>query len=74
MTIYFYKTDELNGSIYVKIALRTSAILNIVNDDKFCFLWSLLAHLNPCDKSNPNRVSNYREYFGELKTHELEFP
>ena len=45
MTIYFYKTQELNGSNYVKLPLRSNAILNIQNDDKYCFIWSILAHL-----------------------------
>ena len=34
MKISFYKTTELNGTSYVKIPLRTSAILNIQNNDK----------------------------------------
>ena len=37
----FYKTEELNGSSYVKIPLRSSALLNIQNADKFCFLCSI---------------------------------
>ena len=45
MTIYFYKTQELNGSSYVKIPIRSNAILNIQNDDKYCFIWSILAHI-----------------------------
>ena len=73
MTIYFYKTKELNGSSYVKIPLRSSAILNIENDDKYCFLWSILAHLHPCQNSHPNRVSNYRQYFNELKIEGIDF-
>ena len=28
MTIYFYKTNEKNGSNYIKIPLRSNAILN----------------------------------------------
>ena len=32
----FYKTGELNGTSYVKIPLRSSAILNIQKIDKFC--------------------------------------
>ena len=43
MKISFYKTGELNGSSYVKIPLRSSAILNIQDNDKYCFLWSILA-------------------------------
>ena len=37
MTIYFYETTEMNGLNYVKIPLRTNAILNIENNDKYCF-------------------------------------
>ena len=52
MTIYFYKTGELNGSTYVKNSLRSNAIVIFENDDKYCFLWSVLAYLNPCNNSN----------------------
>ena len=62
MTIYFYKTNEMNGSNYIKIRLRSNAILNIENNDKYCFLWSILAFLHPCNNIHPNRVSNYRQY------------
>ena len=65
MTIYFIETGELNGSIYVKIPLRTNAILNIENNDKYCFIWSILAGLHPCNNNHPNRDSNYKEYFSE---------
>ena len=34
MTIYFYKTGEMNSSNYVKIPLRSNANLNIVNNVK----------------------------------------
>ena len=58
--VWFCKTRELNGSNYVKIPLRNSAIWNIENDDKYCFLCSILAHLHPCNNDHPNTVSNYR--------------
>ena len=45
MTVYFYKTSEMNGRSYVKIPLRSNTILNIENNDKYCFLWSILACL-----------------------------
>ena len=55
MTFYFYKTSEMNGSNYIKIPLRSSnAILNIENNDKYCFLWSILASLYPCNNNHPN--------------------
>ena len=63
MKIGFYKTGEINGSSYVTIPLRSNAILNIQNNDKYCFFWSMLAYLHPCEIDHPNRVSNYKQYF-----------
>ena len=72
-TEYFYKTNELNGSNYVKIPLRSNAILNIEIDDKYCFLWSILAYLHPCNNNHPKRVSNYKQYFNELNIQGFHF-
>ena len=38
MNIKFYETRILNGTSYVKISLRPSALVNIKNDDKYCFV------------------------------------
>ena len=73
MTIYFYKTSEMNGSNYIKIPLRSNAILNVENNDKYCFLWSILAWLHPCNNNHPNRVSNYKQYFDELNINGFDF-
>ena len=73
MTLSCYKTNEMNGSNYVKILLRSKAILNIENNDKYCFLWSILAHLHPFNNNHPNRVSNYRQYFIELNIQGFDF-
>ena len=73
MTIYFYKSNEMNGSNYIKIFLRSNAILKIENNDKYCFLWSILAYLHPCNNNHPNRVSNYRQYFNELNIQGFDF-
>ena len=72
-TICFYKTGEMNGSNYVKIPLRSNAILNVENNDKYCFLWSILASLHPCNNNHPNRVSNYKQYFDELNIQGFDF-
>ena len=66
ITIYFYKTGELICSNYVKFPLRSNAILNIENNDKNCFIWSVLAWLHPCNITHPNRVSNYKQNFNEF--------
>ena len=56
MKIRFYKTGELNCSSYVRIPVRSNAILNIENNDKNCFLWSILAYLHPCENYHPSWV------------------
>ena len=73
MTVYFYETTEMNGLNYIKIPLRTNAILNIENNNKYCFVWSILAWLHPCNNIHPNRVSNYRQYFDELNIQGFDF-
>ena len=69
----FYKPRELNGSSYVKIPLRSNALINIKNIDKRCFLWSHLAHLHPCENDHPNRVSNYKHFFHDLNIGGFDF-
>ena len=66
MTIYFYKTGEFIGSNYAINPLRSNAIFNTENNDKCCFIWSILASLHPCNNNHPNRVSNHKQYFDEL--------
>ena len=66
MKLYFYKTGDLNGSNYVGIPLRNSAILNIGKKDENFFIWSMLAQLHPCENSYPTRVSIYKKNFNEL--------
>ena len=73
MILYFYKTVENIGQSYVKIPLRSNAILNIENNDEYCFIWSILASLHPCNNNHPNRVSNYKQYFNELNIQAFDF-
>ena len=73
MTISFYNTGNMDGSSYVKLPLRSSAILNIKNDDKYCFLWIILAKLHPCENSHPDRVTNYKPYVNELNIEGFDF-
>ena len=53
----------------MKILLRSSAILNVQNDDKLCFFWSILAHPHTkgdSENGRSTRVSTYRQNFDEL--------
>ena len=56
MRIRFYKADELKGASYVKLPLRSSAILNIEKTDIYCFIWSIVAFLHPCGHNHPTGV------------------
>ena len=73
MKISFYKTTELKGTSYVKIPLRSSAILNTQNNDKYCFIWSILASLYPCENTHPSRVNIYIQSFNELNFQSFDF-
>ena len=56
MTNNFHQTSEVNGSSYVKILIRRSTILNTESDEKFCFLWSVLAHPRPSKCCHAKKV------------------
>ena len=69
MIVFFYRTTQTNGPSWVNLPLRSSAILDIQNDDKYCFIRSFSASLHPIvDSKNvhPTRVSNYRQNFNEI--------
>ena len=53
--------------------MRSFAIINIRNDDKHCFSWSILAKLHPCKNDHPNRVSLSRQIFNELNIEGFDF-
>ena len=73
MTVYFYKTGEVNGSNFIKTPPRSNVVLNFENIDKYCFIWSILASLHPCNIIHPNRVSDYKQYFNELNINGFNF-
>ena len=73
MTIFFYKTGELSGSNYMKNPLRSNAVLNIEKNDKYCFLWSIIASLHPCINNHLKRVSNYKQYFNQSNIQGFDF-
>ena len=53
--------------------MRSSAILNVQNIDEYCFIWSNLASLHPCESDHPNRASNDIQYFNELNFQSFDF-
>ena len=74
LKIYFHKTNPINGRTYIKFPIRSNAILNIQNNDSYCFLWSILASIHPInDKNHPYRVSKNIPYKNELNIHNIDF-
>ena len=53
----------------------TKTMLNIPNNDKKCFAWSILAALQPVDcTKHLNRVSRNEPFQNELKFDSIAFP
>ena len=73
MKISFSKSTELNGTSYVKIPFRSNAILNVQNNDEYCFIWSILASLHRCENTHPSRLNNCVQYFNELNFQSFDF-
>ncbi|KAB0805098.1 hypothetical protein PPYR_02068 [Photinus pyralis] len=63
-------------STYIKIprfiALKR-AVINVRNNDKYCFLWSVVSALYPA-KSNPDRPFSYPHFDAVLNRGNIEFP
>jgi hypothetical protein len=54
----FFKYVPLMGANYIKLPAKISnkkAIINIKNNDDYCFAWCILRHLNPKEK-NAERI------------------
>ena len=54
-------------------SFRSNAILNIEKNVKFCFIWSMLASLHPCNNNHPNRVSSFEKYFKKSNIQGFDF-
>ena len=66
------------GGSYIELPakLHNKWLVNIKNDDNFCFLWCVVAYLHLATYHS-DRVSNYTPYFDELNLdgfHENDFP
>ena len=71
-----YNVNDIKASSWVELPEKyknIKSIINIINDDQFCFLWCNLAHLCPVEE-HKNRTSNYSMYFNKLNLKGLEFP
>lgn len=79
LKVNFNKYIPINVGIsttYIEIPpfiQNTKAVLNIKNNDEFCFLWCIVAALNPT-LNNPCRTSSYPHFETVLKYDNIKFP
>ena len=70
-----YKVNDIQASSWVELPEKyknNESIINIKNDDQFCFLWCILAHLFPVE-DHKNRTSSYSMHTNKLILNGLEF-
>ena len=77
INIYKYQALKKMGS-YIELpnSLQRQGLINIKNEDKYCFIWSYIRYLNPVDK-NPNRINKRdKELFNNIyqKLKYFDFP
>jgi hypothetical protein len=68
--------NPIGGSSHIptpKRLLKTGGIINVQNEDEYCFLYSVLAHIHPASR-NAQRPSKYSAYLSELNVKGLKFP
>ena len=71
-----YKVNDIQASSWVELPEKyknNKSIINIKNDDQYCFLWCILAHLFPVE-DHKNRTSSYSMNLNKLISNGLEFP
>ena len=71
-----YKVNDIQASSRVELPKKyknNKSIINIKNDDQFCFLWCILAHFFHVE-DHKNRTSNYSMHTNKLILNGLEFP
>ena len=52
---------------------NSQSIINIKNNDQYCFLWCILAYLYPVE-DNKNMTSSYSKHFDKFNLEGLDFP
>jgi len=64
------------GSSYVETPdclAKKKVVINVQNQDELCFAWAVLSAIHP-PKHNPQHVTKYKQYLGELNLTGLSFP
>lgn len=76
LTFNIHKYSPLKAGTFVDLPnfiKNKKAVLNIQNNDEYCFLWCIMAALFPV-KNNGCKTSSYPAFQDHLKYDDLEFP
>jgi len=68
--------QPFTGSSYIPLQRKIQnkhAVVNVKNEDPYCFKWAVLAALHPVSH-NPQRLTHYLRYRDELDFTGVEFP
>ena len=71
-----YKVRDIQASSYIELPGKyrdSKSIINIKNNDQFCFLWCILPYLYPVE-DHKDRISKYLMLEKKLNLKGLEFP
>ena len=71
-----YKVNDIQASSYIELTGKykdNKSIINIKNNDQYCFLWCILAQLYPVE-NHKDRISKYIFHLNKLNLKGLEFP
>ena len=71
-----FRYHDIGASSYFKLPkpfCSSTSLLNIQNDNNYCFLWSILANKYKVD-NHRERVSHYKKHFHELNQVDIQFP
>jgi len=75
-TIRLARYNPIGGSSYIqtpKELMGKHAIVNVQNNNVFCFLYALASAIHPV-QNNPQRPEQYEKYFSEFHIKGLKFP
>ena len=71
-----YKVNDIQASSYIELPGKykdNKSIINIKNNDQYCFLWCILVQLYPVE-NHKDRISKYIIHLNKLNLKGLEFP
>ena len=71
-----YKVNDIQASSYIELPEKyknNKSVLNIKNDDQYCFIWCILAHFCPVE-DHKNRTSSCSMHMNKRNLKGLEFP